>query len=100
MDAARDVRHLDLPSGIAEFLDESWNIRELYPPQAEAIPGVLSGKNTLLAIPTASGKSLVAYLAIMKKLLVDEVGSRAVYIVPLESAIGMVRREMSEVAIS
>ena len=67
MDAPRNVGNLDIPSGISEFLVESWKIQELYPPQAEAMPYVLSGRNTLLAIPTASGKSLVAYLAIMKK---------------------------------
>ena len=98
MDAAREVGSLDLPSGIAEFLDESWNIREFYPPQAEAMPGVLSGKNTLLAIPTASGKSLVAYLAIMKKLLVDEVGSRAVYIVPLKALASEKYDELTQLA--
>ncbi len=85
MHATNEVSELDLPEGLAEFLSSNWGIKELYPPQAEAMPSVLTGKNTLLAIPTASGKSLVAYLAIMKKLLVDEKGSRAVYIVPLKA---------------
>ena len=49
------------------------------------MPSIFNGKNILLAIPTASGKSLVAYLAIMKKLLVDEIGTKAVYIVPLKA---------------
>jgi helicase len=49
------------------------------------MPSVLSGTNTLLAIPTASGKSLVAYIGIMKRLLLDDVGSKAVYIVPLKA---------------
>ena len=98
MDEPREVGNLDLPSGISEFLDKSWNIREFYPPQAEAMPCVLSGRNTLLAIPTASGKSLVAYLAIMKKLLVDEVGSRAIYIVPLKALASEKYEELSQMA--
>jgi helicase len=98
MDATREVGELDLPTGLTEFLSESWNIRELYPPQAEAMPCVLAGKNTLLAIPTASGKSLVAYLAIMQKLLVDEVGSRAIYIVPLKALASEKYEELTQLA--
>ena len=66
-------------------MSKSWGIEKLHPPQLQAMPSVFSGKNILLAIPTASGKSLVAYLAIMKKLLVDEIGTKAVYIVPLKA---------------
>ena len=83
--AARAVSALDLPSKIRDFLEHSWGIQTLHPPQYEAMPSVLSGTNTLLAIPTASGKSLVAYLGIMKRLLLDDVGSKAVYIVPLKA---------------
>ena len=79
-EANRAVGALDLPSEVSEFLEQSWGISQLHPPQHEAMPSVLSGSNTLLAIPTASGKSLVAYIGIMKRLLVDEPGSKAVYI--------------------
>ncbi|MGI0053683.1 MAG: DEAD/DEAH box helicase, partial [Thermoplasmata archaeon] len=41
-------------------------IQELYPPQAEAIPIALAGQSLLLACPTAAGKSLVAYLALLR----------------------------------
>ncbi|NLE64752.1 MAG: DEAD/DEAH box helicase [Elusimicrobia bacterium] len=48
-------------------------IKTLHPPQAEAIQaGVLDGKNLLMAAPTASGKTLIAELAILKKLLTNE----------------------------
>ena len=76
---------LDLPAKALQFLTKNWGIENLHPPQHEAMPSVLSGANTLLAIPTASGKSLVAYIGIIRRLLVDEPGSKAVYIVPLKA---------------
>ncbi|HEY5604945.1 MAG TPA: DEAD/DEAH box helicase, partial [Thermoplasmata archaeon] len=57
-------------------------IEELYPPQADAIGPALLGENLVLAIPTASGKSLVAYLAIIASVLR---GGKALYIVPLRA---------------
>lgn len=80
-----EVMSLDLPEKAKIFLSEVWGIKKLHPPQAEAMPAVLSGSNTLLAIPTASGKSLIAYIGIMRKLLVDDIGSKAIYIVPLKA---------------
>ena len=56
-------------------------ITKLYPPQEDAIPFIIEGKNVLLSIPTASGKSLVAYLAIVHCLMTF--GGKALYIVPL-----------------
>ena len=81
----RAVSGLDLPPKLLDFLQNNWGITHLHPPQQEAMPSVLSGTNTLLAIPTASGKSLVAYIGMMKRLLVDDIGSKAVYIVPLKA---------------
>jgi helicase len=57
---------------------------ELYPPQADAIAaGALLGKNIVLASPTASGKTLVAELAILKK--VTEGQGKALYLTPLRA---------------
>lgn len=58
-------------------------ISEFYPPQSEAIPHVLNGENLVLSIPTASGKSLVAYIAMANR-LVNE-GGKALYVVPLKA---------------
>ncbi|NJE09458.1 DEAD/DEAH box helicase [Thermococcus sp. MAR1] len=59
-------------------------IEELYPPQAEALKsGVLEGKNLVLAIPTASGKTLVSEIVMVDKLLRE--GGKAVYLVPLKA---------------
>ncbi|AEH24478.1 ATP-dependent DNA helicase [Pyrococcus yayanosii] len=59
-------------------------IEELYPPQAEALRSeVLDGKNLLLAIPTASGKTLVAEIVMVERILRG--AGKAVYIVPLKA---------------
>lgn len=76
------VDELELPDGVAGLLREE-GIVELHPPQAEAVPHALDGSNLMLAIPTASGKSLVAYLAALKHVL--ERGGKALYIVPLRA---------------
>jgi helicase len=68
-------------------------IEELYPPQAEAIVPALEGKNTVLSIPTASGKSLVAYLAILNSVLK---GGKALYIVPLKALASEKFEELSK----
>lgn len=63
---------------------ESLGIKKLYPPQAEAIrEGVLEGKNLILAIPTAAGKTLVAELCMLKSIF--EEGGNCLYIVPLRA---------------
>src|SRR3989304_5486980 len=54
----------------------------LPPPQAAAVGPALLGENLVLAIPTASAKSLVAYLAILASVLR---GGKALYIVPLRA---------------
>ena len=58
-------------------------IKELYPPQAEAIErGLLDGKSMLLALATASGKTLLAEMAMLKAALMN---NRSLYIVPLRA---------------
>jgi helicase len=54
-----------------------------YPTQEAAVQtGYLEGGNLVAAVPTASGKSLIAYLAIARTL---QRGRRAVYVVPLKA---------------
>ena len=72
----------DLDSDIIEILKEQ-GISKLYPPQAEAIPYALDGENMVLSIPTAAGKSLIAYLAIVHRLKKE--GGKAIYVVPLRA---------------
>jgi len=74
--------HPALDKEIQEILKEQ-GIVELYPPQAEVLPYALRGENLVLSIPTAAGKSLVAYLTIVQRL--QKEGGKALYIVPLRA---------------
>ncbi len=59
------------------------NITELYPPQADCVnAGLFSGKNLLISIPTASGKTLVAEMAMHHSICK---GGKCLYIVPLKA---------------
>ncbi|HEX2065475.1 MAG TPA: DEAD/DEAH box helicase, partial [Candidatus Thermoplasmatota archaeon] len=73
---------LGIDARVAALL-EAQGIRELYPPQAQAWQALAGGRNAVVAIPTASGKSLVAYLAILHRWL--RTGRKALYIVPLRA---------------
>ena len=56
---------------------------ELYPPQADCVnKGLFTGKNLLIAIPTASGKTLVAEMAMHHHIAQ---GGKCLYIVPLKA---------------
>ena len=61
---------------------EHFGIAELYPPQEEAIVPVERGESVLLAVPTAAGKTLVAYLALLRTVAA---GRRGMYLVPLRA---------------
>ncbi|MDH5018793.1 ATP-dependent DNA helicase [Halobacterium rubrum] len=85
-----------LPGGVAEYF-EGEGIEELYPPQGEAVEkGVTEGSNLVASVPTASGKTLVAQLAMLSA-IADEDGDdkfgfdgdgTALYIVPLRALAG------------
>ncbi|WP_174590481.1 ATP-dependent DNA helicase [Methanocella conradii] len=76
------ISELDLPAPVKEFYERS-GIKELYPPQAEAVKkGFLEGRSLLAAIPTASGKTLLAEMAMLKSI---SQGGKALYIVPLKA---------------
>ncbi|WP_053947280.1 ATP-dependent DNA helicase [Halolamina sediminis] len=71
-----------LPDGVAAHL-EGEGVEALYPPQAEAVErGVTDGENVVAAVPTASGKTLIAELAMLSAV---ERGGTALYIVPLRA---------------
>ena len=61
---------------------EADGITRLFPPQAAALGPILAGESVLLACPTASGKSLVAYLALLRT---ARAGRTGLYLVPLRA---------------
>ena len=91
------VTQLGLPKKFVDFLKNDWGIEKLHPPQAEAMPSILEGNNTMVCIPTASGKSLVAFMGIVNQLMVRDVGSRAIYIVPLKALASEKLEELKEI---
>lgn len=71
-----------LPAGVGEALEDE-GIAELYPPQEAAVDaGVTDGESLVAAVPTASGKTLIAELAMLSAV---ERGGKALYIVPLRA---------------
>ncbi|MCE8422377.1 MAG: ATP-dependent DNA helicase, partial [Candidatus Methanoperedens sp.] len=61
-------------------------ITSLYPPQSDAIDaGLIEGKNVVAAIPTASGKTLLAEFAMLRSILNEQQRGKALYIVPLRA---------------
>ena len=74
-----------LPNEILESFDAR-RIKTLTPPQELAIEkGLLSGKNLLVAAPTASGKTLIAEIACMNAIISK--GMKAVYIAPMRALV-------------
>ncbi len=76
------IEELDIPDDAKKII-ESGGIKELYPPQESGVPDVVDGKNCVFAHPTASGKSFLAYLGIIKRIY--EEGGKGIYIVPLRA---------------
>ncbi len=72
-----------LPDNLREILQEH-GITTLYPPQAEALKkGLLEEKNMVLSMPTASGKTLLAELVMLKTIFSKK--GNCLYIVPLRA---------------
>lgn len=64
------------------WLFSKMGIENLYPPQKEAINKIMEGKSIIVSMPTASGKTLIAYSAIIRAL---HLGMKALYVVPLRA---------------
>jgi helicase len=77
------ISELAVPESVKSILSKEGYV-DLYPPQEEAVrKGVLEGRNVVLAVPTASGKTLVAELCMLKSIV--ESGGKAIYLVPLKA---------------
>jgi helicase len=72
-----------ITDGAVKTLLSHLGYSSLYPPQEMALEhGILEGKRLLVTTPTASGKTLVAMMAILKAV---EKGGKAVYLTPLRA---------------
>jgi len=86
-----------VPEWVKEYL-QGEGIESLYPPQAAAVEaGVTRGNSLVASVPTASGKTLVAQLAMLSA-ITDAQGNpdrpkKALYIVPLRALASEKRAE-------
>ncbi|ABK78334.1 superfamily II helicase [Cenarchaeum symbiosum A] len=77
------ISELDIPRPAIEFL-EGEGYKKLYPPQAAAAKaGLTDGKSVLVSAPTASGKTLIAAIAMISHLSRNR--GKAVYLSPLRA---------------
>lgn len=76
------IDELDLPENIIAALNKEGYVT-LHPPQADAVPKALAGRNVVVAVPTASGKSLIGYIAALRTVISER--KKVLYIVPLKA---------------
>lgn len=77
------IEELDLPKPTKDFL-KTEGFSKLYPPQEESVEaGLLDGKSMLVSAPTASGKTLIATLAMLSYLSKNK--GKVVYLSPLRA---------------
>ncbi len=70
-------------------------IDQLTPPQELAVKhGLLKGKNLVVAAPTASGKTLIAEMAMLRSVLWDR--KKAIYIAPMRALVSEKYEEFKE----
>ncbi|MDO9324714.1 MAG: DEAD/DEAH box helicase, partial [Methanoregula sp.] len=76
------ISEVPIPANLKQHYIRA-GIADLYPPQAECVDrGMLARKNLLVAIPTASGKTLIAEMAMHSHIAA---GGKCLYIVPLKA---------------
>jgi helicase len=77
------IEKLALPDSAIDFL-KSQGYEKLYPPQADCVKsGLLDGKSILVSAPTASGKTLIAMLAMLSYLSKNK--GKVIYLSPLRA---------------
>jgi len=78
-----NIAKLKLPEPAIEFL-KSQGFTKLYPPQADSVKsGLLDGKSILVSAPTASGKTLIAMLAMLSYISNNK--GKVIYLSPLRA---------------
>ena len=78
-----NIERLELPDTVIDFL-KSQGFEKLYPPQADSVKsGLLNGKSILVSAPTASGKTLIAMLAMLSYISKNK--GKVIYLSPLRA---------------
>jgi helicase len=78
-----NIERLELPDTAIDFL-KSQGFEKLYPPQADSVKsGLLKGKSILVSAPTASGKTLIAMLAMISYISKNK--GKVIYLSPLRA---------------
>ncbi len=78
------VADLPIPDVLRDFIARERGIQVLYPPQEEAVSkGLFDGKNLVMCTSTATGKTLMAELAMVNAVLTR--GVKAILAVPLRA---------------
>ncbi len=88
------IRDLPLDDALHDALHEN-GFTELYPSQVDAAPLAAEGDNLVCAVPTASGKTLIAQIALLQQALN---GKKGLYIVPLRALASEKHRELEQLA--
>ncbi|MDY6765636.1 MAG: ATP-dependent DNA helicase [Halobacteria archaeon] len=85
-----EINDLPLPKEVIDHYHEK-DIESLYPPQKAAVnAGVTKGKNLVAAVPTASGKTLIAEISMLSS------KGKSLYIVPLRALASEKYNEFSD----
>ncbi|MFB6469791.1 MAG: DEAD/DEAH box helicase [Vulcanisaeta sp. AZ3] len=64
------IEDLALPDVLRDFITKEREVKELYPPQEEAVrKGLFDGRNLVMCTTTATGKTLMAELAMVNAVL-------------------------------
>ena len=78
-----NIEKLKLSDAVIDFL-KLQGFKKLYPPQADSVKsGLLDGKSILVSAPTASGKTLIAILAILS--YISQNKGKVIYLSPLRA---------------
>jgi helicase len=87
------IDDLQLPDNFIQYYKDK-GLKSLYDPQAECVErGLMNGKNIVAAIPTASGKTFIAELAMVSSIIK---GGKAIYVVPLKALASEKEQQFSE----
>ena len=83
-----------LPGILTQALEQK-GITRFYSHQVEALEAIHQGRHTIVATPTASGKTLIYALACLEQLLVDP-ASKALFLFPIKALEQDQRKAMEE----